>query len=126
MNQESIECPNATLHKSIIEKMNNVRREFWINIYNNPENICNLKQILQNNFLDCVISPNIRLMEILIKPNKIYSNSEIECKMWASMINFINSLRYKIPEEMYNTCIINPSLLYNITLNREEIIMIRL
>jgi hypothetical protein len=127
LNNKFIECPNATLHTSTIEKMNEVRKQLWTKVYKNPQDTLYLLELLKQNFRDCGVSIDNMVISIYYS-EKIYSNSEIECKMWVIMSTFIKILHtnLSIDESMKDICLSNPSLLYNVTLNNNGIIMIKL
>lgn len=122
----TIESPNANLHTSHINQMNNARKELWLNVY--PKEMMSLLNIVREYFKTNNIIYDAVSESINIETNRTMSNSEAECMMWTSMVAFLNTLdeNHHIHHDLFNKCILSPNLLYYIILNNNCSIKIKL
>lgn len=118
----NIESPNATLHKSAVHTMMDARLE----LCNKKEYVDILNNHMQEHFKNCSISFNST--EYIIKTDRVISNAEAECMMWASIVGCLKEMAHDniIDMNLYNKCLMSPSLLYFIIMNSSNTIKIEI
>lgn len=127
--ETALQTNMANIHSSQLDTMNQVRQELWNSVYN--------KYITLQYFIDqfrrvfgddIVINFDLVNMSFSIKTNgEPESNVVINSKLLDCYKTAINNLHIddKISHDLYYKCIQNPNLLYNLDLNHNNFIIVK-
>lgn len=123
---------SANLHVSKVNDLNDVRRKLWDTAYSNIVIMNEVSKIITN----CIGSENIDTLSydmanytITIITTRIMSNVEVTARfnvIFDNIVDILYKKHYALTNKEYEVCKSRVSLLYNLILNSNNTLIIKL